>query len=97
MARVGVDVERLREGAQALKRTCTGARPSADDGARFGSSLGRGAVARFEAYWVPGQSALDELAAGLAGALEQVAGASERRDAEDASRFRVDGGEVFGF
>ena len=95
--RLGVDADRLREAAQTLKRTCAGARPSADDGAGFGSSVARGAVARFESYWIPGQAAVDELVAGTASALEQVAGAYERRDAEDAARFRVTGGEVFGF
>lgn len=59
--------------------------------------MARGAVSRFEAYWIPGQSAVDELVLGLAGALEQVARAYERRDADDASRFRVAGGEVVGF
>jgi hypothetical protein len=97
MAGFGVDADRLLEGSKALKRTSAGPRPSADEAEGFGSPVARGAVARFEGYWVPGQSAVDGLVAGLAGALQQVADAYERRDAEDASRFRVEGGEVFGF
>jgi hypothetical protein len=93
----GADAGRLREAGRALKRTSAGGRASADEGDGFGSSVAGGAVARFEAYWVPGQSAVDELVVGLAGALEQVAGSYERRDADDAARFRVQGGEVFGF
>ena len=94
---LGVDADRLREGAKALKRTSAGRRPSADAADGFGSSVARAAVARFESYWASGQSAVDELVAGTAAALEQVAGAYERRDAADAARFRVEGGEVFGF
>jgi hypothetical protein len=97
VAEFGVNADRLREGSKALKRTSAGRRPSADVVDGFGTSVARGAVARFEGYWVPGQSAVDELMTGLAGALERVAAGYERRDAEDASRFRVDGGEVFGF
>lgn len=97
MARIGVDAERLREGSKALKRTSAGCRPAADGADGFGSSVARGAVDRFERYWASGQSAVDELVVGLGGALEQVAAAHERRDAEDASRFRIDGGEVIGF
>ena len=97
MARTGADADRLRDAAKALKSASNGARPSADESDGFGSAEARGAVARFEGYWVPGQSAVDELVTGLAAALQQVAGAYEHRDRDDASRFRIDGGEVFGF
>lgn len=97
VAGFGVDAGRLLEGAETLKRTSAGYRPSADEVDGFGSSVAHGAVARFEGYWVPGQTAVDELVVGLAGALDEVAAAYERRDADDATRFRVDGGEVVGF
>ncbi|WP_431246595.1 hypothetical protein [Leifsonia xyli] len=92
-----VDADRLREGAKALKRTCAGGRPSADEADGFGSPVARGAVHRFEGYWVAGQSAVDELMAGLAGALAQVADAYQRRDAQDAHRFDHAGGGFVAF
>ncbi|WP_431220526.1 hypothetical protein [Leifsonia xyli] len=52
---------------------------------------------RFEEYWVAGQSAVDELMAGLAGALAQVADAYQRRDAQDAHRFDHAGGGFVAF
>ena len=97
MARIGVDADRLREGAKGLKGTSGGARPSADGVAGFGSSVAGEAVHRFEGYWVAGQSSVDALVIGLSGALEQAARAYEQRNAEDADRFRVDGGEFIGF
>ncbi|WP_249776395.1 hypothetical protein [Leifsonia sp. C5G2] len=97
MVGFGVDADRLLEGSKALKRSSAGSRPSGDQGDGFGSSVARGALARFEGYWVAGQSAVDESVVGLSGVLEQVAAAYERRDADDASRFRVDGGELVGF
>lgn len=94
---VGVDVEQLRAGAKELKRAAMGGRPSADDSHGFGSRVACGAVSRFEAYWVPGQAAVDELTVGLSDALEQVASSYERRDAEDARGFRSDRGGFHGF
>lgn len=95
--RIGVDVDQLRDGAKALKGAVAGHRPSTDGSDGFGSTTALGAVHRFEGYWVPGQSAVDELVAGLADALDQAAGAYERRETADASTFRVDGGEFVGF
>ena len=87
----------LRDEAQTLKRTHAGHRPSAAESGAFGSPVAVGAVHRFEAYWVAGQVAVDDLVAGLSGALEQVAGAYERRDAEDSVRFHVEGSNLYGF
>ena len=98
MARtVSVDAGRLRAGAKALKGAATGRRPSADESDGFGSSVARGAVSRFEGYWVRGQSTVDELVAGLGGALSRAADAYERRDAEDAEALRKDRDGFYGF
>ena len=94
---VGVDPEQLSAGAKALKGVVTGPRPSADESSRFGSTVAWGAVSRYEAYWVRGQSAVDDLVAGLAGALTQAAESYPRRDAGDADRFAGDRGGFYGF
>ena len=98
MARaVGVDVGRLRAGAHSLKGAVCGKRPSADDEShRVGSRAARDAVERFEAYWVSGQSSVDDEIAGLAGALSKAADAYERRDAKDAAALHH-GGVFVGF
>ncbi|MEV8212352.1 type VII secretion target [Leifsonia sp. NPDC077715] len=89
MARaVGVDVGRLRAGAHSLKGAVCGKRPSADESHGFGSWTARDAVERFEAYWVSGQSSVDDSMAGLAGALSKAADAYEQRDAKDAVALR---------
>ncbi|WP_295117715.1 hypothetical protein [uncultured Leifsonia sp.] len=98
MARtVSVDAGRLRAGTKTLEGAATGRRPSADESDGFGSSVARGAVSRFERYWVRGQSTIDELVAGLAGALAQAADAYERRDAEDAEALGKDRAGFYGF
>lgn len=94
---VSVDAGQLKTGANALKGATTGARPSADESDGFGSSVARGAVSRFEGYWVRGQSTVDELVAGLAGALSQAADSYQRRDAEDAEALRKDRAGFYGF
>ena len=98
MARaVAVDTAQLTAGAKALKEAATGSRPSADESDGFGSEVARGAVSRFEGYWVRGQSTVDELVTGLAGALSQAADSYQRRDAEDASALRKDRDGFYGF
>lgn len=94
---VAVDTAQLRRGAKALKGAATGPRASADESDGFGSAVARGAVSRFEGYWVRGQSTVDELVAGLAGALSQAADSYERRDAEDAEALRKDRDGFYGF
>lgn len=94
---VKVDVEQLRAGAKTLKKSASGSRPSADEADGFGSSVARAAVSRFEGYWVRGQSAIDELVVGSAGALEQAADSYQRRDSEDAVGMRGDRGGFHGF
>ncbi|MEY9954271.1 hypothetical protein [Leifsonia sp. EB34] len=94
---VAVDTAQLRAGAKKLKGAATGSRPSADGSDGFGSSVARGAVSRYEGYWVRGQSTVDELVAGLGGALDQAADTYHRRDAEDAAAFPGDRGVFYGF
>ena len=94
---VSVDVGQLKSGAKALKEAATGSRPSADESDLFGSAVARGAVSRFEGYWVRGQSTVDELLAGLAGALSQAAESYQRRDAEDAEALRKNRAGFYGF
>lgn len=94
---VSVDVAQLTAGAKALKGAATGSRPSADESDGFGSSVARGAVSRFEGYWVRGQSAVDELVVGLGGALDQAADSYRHRDAADAEAFRSDRAGFHGF
>ena len=94
---VGVDPDQLSAGAKALKGVTSGPRPSADESSGFGSRVAGEAVSRYEAYWVRGQTAVDDLVAGLAGALTQAAESYPRRDAEDADRFAGDRGGFYGF
>ncbi|GAB3579848.1 hypothetical protein GCM10027406_18580 [Leifsonia lichenia] len=94
---IGVDADQLRSGAEALKGAATGSRSSADESDGFGAAVALGAVSRFEGYWVRGQSTVDELVAGLGGALDQAAETYLRRDAEDAHAFRSDRGGFHGF
>jgi len=94
---VGVDADQLRAGAKALKGAVTGSRPSADESNGFGALVALGAVSRFEGYWVRGQSTIDELVAGLGGALDLAADTYLRRDAADAHAFRSDRGGFHGF
>ncbi|MDR6613290.1 hypothetical protein J2Y42_002737 [Leifsonia sp. 1010] len=94
---VGVDTAVLRAGASSLKGAVTGRRPSATEGTGFGSAVSEGAVGLFEAYWVPGQMAVDDLIGTLAGALEQAAASYERRDTEDAQSLTGRGGQFVGF
>jgi hypothetical protein len=93
----GVDVEVLRAGAEKLKAARLGSRGSAAESAGFGSSRAEAAVGRYESYWVRGQSAVDDLTVGLAGALVQAADGYQRRDAEDAGRFGAEQGCFVGF
>lgn len=94
---VGVDAAVLRAGAASLEGAVMGRRPSAMEGMGFGSPVGLAAVERFESYWVPGQTAVDDLIGTLAGALEQAAASYERRDADDARSLTGGGGAFVGF
>ncbi|TDQ03802.1 hypothetical protein AXZ95_2102 [Leifsonia sp. 115AMFTsu3.1] len=94
---VGVDTTALRAGAKSLEGAVMGRRPSATEGHGFGSAVSEGAVGRFEAYWVSGQMAVDDLIETLAGALEQAAASYERRDTEDAQSLTSRGGQFVGF
>lgn len=92
-----VDVDQLKTGAKALRDAASGHRPSVAGHGRYGSSAAHAAVDRFESYWVRGQSALEELTVGLAGALARAADAYQSRDSEDAGRFATERGGLVGF